>query len=398
ENELADAVGLSERVLADSAAPASAVEWAVFGGALALALQGRRNDVAAVAERGRQNENKLAGLLRYLMAFGEIRALVVTGDFETAEQRSADIVRISSPGQYLAWGMANVLAGTVEVARGRFVDALSRMEQTVAALTSESAASWSYPARLLLAQSYCVLGRVEPGAKMIAELRTRSGRHVAVFKPQQRIAESWLAAAQGSVSIAIETALDAAQSAKSSGQIAIEMLALHDAARFGDRSCLERLAEVAGSVDGPLARTHAAYAAALLDRDGTELYAVAQQFEQIGARLSAADAAAQAAEIFVDRNDRRGAAEAAAAADRIAAECGGLQTPALIRAAQPLPLTIREREIANLVAAGLSNLEIAELLVVSPRTVEGHIYRACGKLDVSSRDALAEVIRRGSGG
>ncbi|MGH3560780.1 MAG: helix-turn-helix transcriptional regulator, partial [Mycobacterium sp.] len=260
ENQLDDAVELSRSVLDDPAASASAVEWAVFGGALALALMGHRDDVAAVAERGRMIENKTDGLLRYLMAFGEIRALVVTGDFETAEKRSTDIIRISSPGQYLAWGMANVLAGTVEVARARFLDAVSRMEQTVAALTSESAASWSYPARLLLAQSYCVLGRLEPGAKMIAELRTRSGRHVAVFKPQLRIAEAWLAAAQGNVSVAIETALEAAQLAKLSGQTAIEMLALHDAARFGDRACLQRLIEVAGTVEGPLARVHAAYA------------------------------------------------------------------------------------------------------------------------------------------
>jgi DNA-binding NarL/FixJ family response regulator len=47
----------------------------------------------------------------------------------------------------------------------------------------------------------------------------------------------------------------------------------------------------------------------------------------------------------------------------------------LILAGQPLPLSTREREIANLAADGLSNREIAERLVVSARTVEGHIYR-----------------------
>ncbi|MDT7761965.1 MAG: hypothetical protein QOC63_1385, partial [Mycobacterium sp.] len=35
---------------------------------------------------------------------------------------------------------------------------------------------------------------------------------------------------------------------------------------------------------------------------------------------------------------------------------------------------------------------IAERLSVSVRTVEGHIYRACMKLDVSDRTQLAEVI------
>ena len=163
---------------------------------MALAYMGRRDEVIAVAERGYAVESEVDGLLRYLTAFGEVRALALAGEFAAAAQRSAGIMEISSAGQYLAWGLANVLVGTVDLARGHFAETVTRMEQTVAALTSESAASWSFPARLLLAQSYCVLGRVEPGAKMVAEVRTRYGRHVAVFGPQLRIAEAWLAAAE----------------------------------------------------------------------------------------------------------------------------------------------------------------------------------------------------------
>ncbi|MBV8292563.1 MAG: helix-turn-helix transcriptional regulator, partial [Mycobacterium sp.] len=205
ENDLEQAVALSERVLADPSASAGAVEWAVFGGALALAYMGRRDEVIAVAERGYVVESEVDGLLRYLTAFGEVRALALAGEFDAAAKRSAGIMEISSAGQYLAWGLANVLVGTVDLARGHFAETVTRMEQTVAALTSESAASWSFPARLLLAQSYCVLGRVEPGAKMVAEVRTRYGRHVAVFGPQLRIAEAWLAAAEGHVSAAVDS-------------------------------------------------------------------------------------------------------------------------------------------------------------------------------------------------
>ena len=393
ENRLDEAVAHAERVLADPAASAAAVEWAVFGGALALALMGRVDEVALVAERGRQN--KVGGLLRYLTAFGEVWALALAGEFDSAEIRSADIVRISSAGQYLAWGMANVLRGTIELARGSFLDTVPRMEQTVAALTSESAASWSFPARLLLAQSYCALGRVEPGAKMVAELRTRFGRHVALFGPQLRIAESWLAAAEGNVSGAIVLALDAARLAKESGQRAIEMLALHDAVRYGDRSSLARLVEVAHATGGRLATALAAHAAAVTDRNPDAIYAAAQQLEQIGALLLAADAAAQAAAAYQAAGDRRHAGEAAGTAHRLAAACGGLRTPALQLAGSPLPLTVREREMANLVAAGLSNRDIADRLTVSVRTVEGHLYRACTKCDCTDRDQLAAVIRSG---
>jgi DNA-binding CsgD family transcriptional regulator len=396
ENQLEEAVELSRLVLASPDASAAAVEWAVFGGALALALMGRGEEVEAVAQRGHEIDDKVDGLLRYLTAFGEVRALTLGGEFDIAAKRSADIVRITSAGQYLAWGMANVLVGTVELGRGRFADTVSRMEQTVAALTSESAASWSFPARLLLAQSYCALGRADAGAKMVAELRTRSGRHVAVFGPQLRIAESWLAAAEGNVSAAIELALDAARQAAESRQTAIEMLALHDAVRFGDQTCLDQLVELASRTGGKLASAIAAHASAVRDHDAVRLCESAQRFEQIGALLSAADASAQAAVAFEAGDDRRRSMEAAAAATRIAAECGGIRTPALELAAHPLPLTVREREIANLVAAGLSNKDIADRLVVSVRTVEGHLYRACIKLDISDREDLATMIRTGA--
>jgi DNA-binding NarL/FixJ family response regulator len=230
---------------------------------------------------------------------------------------------------------------------------------------------------------------------MVAELRTRFGRHVAVFGPQLRIAEAWLAAAEGNVSSAIDLALDAARRAEESGQRAIEMLALHDAVRFGDRSSLGRLVDIATDVGGRLAAVIAAHASALRDRDAAAILAAAHQFEEIGALLSAADAAAQAACAFQASDDRRRTAEAAAIAHRLAAECGGIRTPALDIAAFPLPLTVREREIANLVGAGLSNKEIADRLVVSVRTVEGHLYRACVKLDISNREQLAATIRSG---
>ena len=230
---------------------------------------------------------------------------------------------------------------------------------------------------------------------MVAELRTRFGRHLALFEPQLRLAEAWLAAAQGNVSAAIELALDAGDMARRSGQRAIELRALHDAIRFGDRTSLQRVVDIASGMGGRLAPVYGAHAAALADRDAAAVYSAAEQFEQIGALLSAADAAAQAAVLFNAADDRRRTVESGRGGDRLAAACGGIQTPALILAAQPLPLSTREREIANLVAQGLSNRQIAERLVVSSRTVEGHIYRACIKLDVSDREELAALIRKG---
>jgi non-specific serine/threonine protein kinase len=49
------------------------------------------------------------------------------------------------------------------------------------------------------------------------------------------------------------------------------------------------------------------------------------------------------------------------------------------------PLTRREQEVAALVAQGLSNRQIAERLVITPRTVAAHIENILGKLGFTSR-------------
>jgi DNA-binding NarL/FixJ family response regulator len=126
--------------------------------------------------------------------------------------------------------------------------------------------------------------------------------------------------------------------------------------------------------------------------------AVSNELEAAGLSLSAADSAAQAAPLHDRAGQLRKSAESSARALKLAAQCGGATTPAIRSAARPLPVTSREREIAALVADGLSNREIAERLTVSVRTVEGHIYRACIKLDVTDRDELAKIVAQGANG
>ena len=109
--------------------------------------------------------------------------------------------------------------------------------------------------------------------------------------------------------------------------------------------------------------------------------------------LAAADAAAQATSAYA-RQGRNGAAQSAAArAQRLAEACEGARTPALRAAGKPLPLTEREREIVALAAIGLANRAIADRLMVSVRTVEGHLYRASAKLGTTDRTEFAALLR-----
>jgi DNA-binding NarL/FixJ family response regulator len=60
------------------------------------------------------------------------------------------------------------------------------------------------------------------------------------------------------------------------------------------------------------------------------------------------------------------------------------------------PLTPRESEIVKLVAEGYSSKEIAEMLVISPKTVERHRANVLEKLGLRDRVALARyAIRHG---
>ena len=57
-------------------------------------------------------------------------------------------------------------------------------------------------------------------------------------------------------------------------------------------------------------------------------------------------------------------------------------------------LSARESEIAELVALGQTNREIAGHLHLSEKTVENHLGRVFSKLDISSRAALAGLVGR----
>jgi NarL family two-component system response regulator LiaR len=56
---------------------------------------------------------------------------------------------------------------------------------------------------------------------------------------------------------------------------------------------------------------------------------------------------------------------------------------------QPEELTERELEVARLIARGQSNLQIAQGLVISEKTVKTHVSNILGKLHLSDRTQLA---------
>jgi len=61
-------------------------------------------------------------------------------------------------------------------------------------------------------------------------------------------------------------------------------------------------------------------------------------------------------------------------------------------AARGLPLTRREREIAELIAQGLTNRQIAARLFIAERTVDTHVGRILVKLGCANRAQVAAIV------
>ena len=80
---------------------------------------------------------------------------------------------------------------------------------------------------------------------------------------------------------------------------------------------------------------------------------------------------------------------ACSAFEELGAELDAKQAGAERRGTLPNGLTARECDVLALVAAGSTNREIADALLLSQKTVERHLSNIFTKLDVTSRTAAA---------
>ena len=90
---------------------------------------------------------------------------------------------------------------------------------------------------------------------------------------------------------------------------------------------------------------------------------------------------------------RDGGGRPEAAAATAATASAAMPSAATAATATTAALTRREREIAVLVANGLSNREIASRLFISKRTVDAHVEHIFAKLEISSRVKLTLWLR-----
>ena len=184
------------------------------------------------------------------------------------------------------------------------------------------------------------------------------------------------------------------------------------ARRLGQDDVVRRAADLAAQRDGgPSFKALARWCRALADDDPAELIEVAGYYRSQGQLCDMANALEDAAVIAARTNRHEAARDAITEAMTAYAELGalwdaqraksqlraeGLQIG--VRGPRKRPttglaaLTPTERRVAELVAQGGSNTEIAERLVISRRTVEVHVSHILAKLQVGSRGEIAPAM------
>jgi DNA-binding CsgD family transcriptional regulator len=149
---------------------------------------------------------------------------------------------------------------------------------------------------------------------------------------------------------------------------------------------------------GPVELTLGKCAAALADWDSArvELTAASSLCRQIGAPGFQVEADCELATALAQAGDRAAATWLAERTLPLSSALG--MTPWTRRlsamTAPDEPLTSRERDVANLVAEGLSNRGIAEALVIAERTAENHVQHILGKLGFANRAQIAAWATR----
>jgi DNA-binding CsgD family transcriptional regulator len=356
---------------------------------------GRATEAVSIADAGYivATRSLDAPQMRFNIADAHVSALLLSGRVGDAadvgqemRDQAADL-----PGTARLLGAA--VTGRAALGAGKLDTACSLLEQAAEGLSASGyAIGWGFRYHVPYATALAMRGSTSEATATLAVL-DKLGRPFRSLDYERSLARAWCAAGQGAISEAIAILVSAAERARDNGQFAAEVMCLQTAAQFGHRSGGPRLRELERIVEGPRVGLVARFSEALRDGDDAELDRVSVDFESMGDLVAALDATAHAA-IGYRRQDLRGSAlRCSTRAEALAQQCGGAITPALLQGSERLPLTDREREIAMLIADGLSNRAVAERLTISVRTVESHIYRAMAKTGTASREELADLMR-----
>ncbi len=353
-------------------------EAAEIAGELHRALQDERADLLGDVDL------HVVGLQLGLLYDGRLAEAVSLAELVDGAARSRPDRQARAWGAVLR-GSSALVAGDLDLALRRLLEAeLLWMECGL-----RGPARWCGTGVALAAAG---LGETATARAALARMAAYPAECFELFEPLQRLAGAWVAMAEHDQARARSLGAEASELARVRGAWAFASWIAHDLARLGLDDLAAVVVDALPGERSPLSAARVAYVRAGLARDPAAFDAVADGFEAMGAALFAAESHARAARLRRGAGQRRAALRNEGRTGALLESLPAASTPPLASRHGQGPLSPRERQVAELAAAGRSNRDIATLLVVSERTVENHLYRVFIKLGVGSRADLAGVL------
>ncbi len=369
----------------------------LFPESMALMLLGRLDEALAVAERAHAVRSAMSPSLPIghpsLFALGLGMVLVERGELNGADEvlgtayRTVVQARIPQLHTWLALarGRCALARGHVSDARRWFAEARAVSERSRFAMGRRIAVTGL---RVCAAQ----VGDDE-ALHQLEAVSTEMPPDRGLLWPERVLGDAWSALSRRDRAGAVALLLAGATEAAARGEVLLQAELLYEAARCGAGGDVAGRLEALGDVpEGPLAAARRAFVRGVARRDAAHLALAEKAFADLGADLAAAESASQLSAVLGDHGRRREARHAAARSAQHRRGSVGVDTPALAGTATSVDLSPREREIAELAAAGMSSKAIAATLHLSVRTVSNHLQNVYGKLGVSGRSELAELL------
>lgn len=376
--------------------------------ALGLMCQGRVRIYADQVQQGLAlldeamvgiSAGEVSPIIAGLVYCSMIEACQEVSDFARAASWTSALTRWcdTQPGLVPYTGQCSLHRGQIMRLHGAYDEALAEYALAQRRYQLEGSTA---PAALALTEQGDVL-RIR-GKLDEAEASYRQAAELG-HEPQPGLALSWLARGRTAAAVSATRRLLAEAHGPvrrswilpAGVQIMLAAGLLEDASRYADE-----LSEVAAAFGNPTVRAMAAYAAANVSlaagnvedalgraRESSRLWS------EIGSPYEAARARVLVARALRELGDHDSAAAELAVARRVFVEVAAApaadDVDRLLGRPRPGGLTKREVEVLRLVAEGRSNHDIANALVLSPKTVERHLSNIFTKLDVPSRTAAA---------
>ncbi|MDQ1546796.1 MAG: hypothetical protein QOH69_1700 [Actinomycetota bacterium] len=278
-----------------------------------------------------------------------------------------------------------LLLGQCYLGMGQLTTAAKWLSDVISGSQARGSVFYLDQARALLALTLLWRGKPSDAASVLAGIDPK----MVASSSYAAAATLWLDAVRGGRDRAMAGMLRRARAAADRGHVVHAASLLHCAVRLGAAAqAAPQLASLASGTTSELLKAQVAHATAEASGDLDALVAAGDKWEALGYALFAGEAFVSASAAARRAHNSRMAVSLQNRADDILAKCEGAATPLLQFAERGERLTGREREIAALAAQGLSSLEIAKRLQVSPRTVNNHLHAAYSKLGVRGRNEL----------